>query len=162
MERSQFHGILVGLGPAVTQKKRVVFVSAGLSESAGKFFLKRVLYCVRVEAQPCQLVGQHLHIVRMGVPDGNYRMSAVEVGVFDSILVPECGVKPTDRLDVPEFVCLEKFHCQLHLYIVPDWRFIYSVCARGSVMKTPPTPWGPPCAGATVFIHCFHGPSGYM
>ena len=107
MEGGQLQGVLVGFGTAVDEEERVVFVAAGLAQAFGHLLLELVDDGVGVEAQGGYLVADHLHVVRMGVADGDDGMAAVEVEVLRTVLVPHVAAFPFDDVDVEEGIYVE-------------------------------------------------------
>ena len=107
VEGGQLEGVLVGFGTAVDEEERVVFVAAGLAQSFGHLLLELVDDGVGVEAQGGYLVADHLHVVRMGVADGDDGMAAVEVEVLRTVLVPHVAAFPFDDVDVEQRIYIE-------------------------------------------------------
>ena len=91
IEGCQFQGILVGLSSAVDKEKAVVLVAASLAQALGELFLQRVLHGVAVEAQPCYLLTDSLHVMRMGMSHADDGVTAIEVEVFLSLAVPDAA-----------------------------------------------------------------------
>ena len=114
VEGGQFHSIFIRLGPAVAEKEFVVVVIAQLAQSVCKVALQVVLYCIGVKSEFSKLLREHFHIVRMAVAYADYRVSAVEVRIDFSFLVNKSGTEAFDRLDVPSFVNVKKFHSHSH------------------------------------------------
>ena len=73
----------------------------------GHLLLELVDDGVGVEAQGGYLVADHLHVVRMGVADGDDGMAAVEVEVLRTVLVPHVAAFPFDDVDVEQRIYIE-------------------------------------------------------
>ena len=114
VEGGQFQGIFICLGPAVAEEEFVVVVIAQLAQSVRKVALQVVLYGIGVKSEFSKLLSEHFHIVRMAVAYADYRVSAVEVRIDFSVLVNKSGTEAFDRLDVPSFVNVKKFHSHSH------------------------------------------------
>ncbi len=87
-ERGEFQCILVSLGTAVDEEELVVVVARCLTESFGEFHLQFVYHGVAVEAEFAELLREFLHIMLVAMAYADYGMSAVEVEIFLSVLVP--------------------------------------------------------------------------
>ena len=89
MERSQLHGVLVGLGSAVDQEQLIVVVTASFAQTCGELLLQGVDNRVGVEAQTVELTLESLDVMRMAVADAYHRVTAVEVEIVLTFVVPD-------------------------------------------------------------------------
>ena len=87
-EGSQLQGILVCLGTRVDEEELIIFITAYLAQTLSEFHLQLVDDRVGIETQVVQLVGEHLHIVRMAMTDADNGMPAIEVEIFLTFVVP--------------------------------------------------------------------------
>ena len=110
VEGGQLQRILVGLGPRVAQKQRVIVVARHLAQLVRQLRLNRNLHRVGVEADVLQLLGEALHVVRVAVADGNNGVAAVEIQVFLALVVPQLRAERPHGRDVDEGVNVEKLH----------------------------------------------------
>ena len=77
MERSGFHRIFIGFCSRIAEEERIILVSACFPELHREFFLQRVLHSVGIEPEFPELLGKHLYIMRMGMPDGDDSMPSI-------------------------------------------------------------------------------------
>ena len=110
MERSQLERILIRLRPGIDQEQRIVRHAAGLSQAVGKFFLERVADAVGIKPDARKLLGQRADIHRMGVPDGDDRMAAIQVQVLISFGIPDRAPASFDRGHIEEAVYIKQIH----------------------------------------------------
>ena len=89
VERSQLHGVLVGLGSAVDQEQLIVVVTASFAQTCGELLLQGVDNRVGVEAQTVELTLESLDVMRMAVADAYHRVTAVEVEIVLTFVVPD-------------------------------------------------------------------------
>ena len=102
LKRSQLQGILVGLGTRVDKKQLVVVVATDLSQSLSQLHLQLVDDRVGVESYLVQLLRHLLYIVGVGVTDRDHSVSAVEVEILLSVLVPHLTTLTLDDVHVEE------------------------------------------------------------
>ena len=91
MERGEFEGILVGLSTGVDEEKLIVFITAGLAQTAGKLLLQGIDDGVAIEAKLAKLRGHSLDIMGMAVAHAYHGMATVEVEVLTAIGVPHAA-----------------------------------------------------------------------
>ena len=100
VEGGQLQRILVGFRAAVDEEQLIVVVAARLAQPFGQLHLQFVDDRVGVEAQHGHLLADHLHIVRMGMADGDDGMAAVEVEVLGALVVPDVAAFAPHDVDV--------------------------------------------------------------
>ena len=110
VERSQFHGVLVGLGAGVDEEEGIILVAAGLAQTVGKLHLQLVDDRVGVEGQLLLLLLHHLHVVRMAVADGDDSMTTVEVEILLPLVVPHMTPFTLDDVDGLQRIYVKQFH----------------------------------------------------
>ena len=110
VERGELECILVGLRSGIDEEEAVVFVAGRLAESLGKLALQQVDDGVGVETQHARLAAHCLHIVRVGVTDGDDGMAAVEVQVLRAPVVPDTAALALDDVDVKQGIYVEQIH----------------------------------------------------
>ena len=88
VEGRELHRVLVGFCAAVVEEQRVVGISACLAQPVCELLLERVLHAVGVEAYLCELVAKGRDVPGVAVAHGNYRVAAIEVEVFLTVLIP--------------------------------------------------------------------------
>ena len=99
VERRQFQGVLVGLGPRVAEEKAVVVVTRDAAQSLRQLHLKRILDRVGVESQACDLLLHGPHVVGLRMPDRDHGMAAVKVEVLGSRRVVDVAALAPHRFD---------------------------------------------------------------
>ena len=70
------------------KKKLIIIISARLAEALSELLLKRILNGITVETEFIELLSHSLHIVRMAVSHADYCVSAIEIKVFLTFIVP--------------------------------------------------------------------------
>ena len=110
VEGRQLQRILVGLGPRVAQKQRVILIARHLAQLVRQLRLKGNLHRVGVEADVLQLLGEALHVVRVAVADGNNGVATVEIQVFLTLVIPQLRAERSNGRDVDERINVEKLH----------------------------------------------------
>ena len=101
-KRCQFQGILVGFRTAVNEEKLVIIVSAKFSHAFCKLLLQGIDYRIAVKAQRIELLRQHFDIMGMAVADADDSMSAIEVQIFLSLLIPHLASLSLDNVHIEE------------------------------------------------------------
>ena len=101
-KRCQLQGILVGFRTAVNEEKLIIIISAKFSHAFCKLLLQGVDYRVAVKAQRIELLRQHFDIMRMAVADADDSMSAIEVQIFLSLLIPHLASLSLDNVHIEE------------------------------------------------------------
>ena len=107
MEGSELQGVLVCLCARVDKEEIVVLIAASLAETLSQFHLKHVLYGIAVEAQFVELLCHLLHVVWMAMTYADYCVSAVEVEVLLTFVVPRSTAFTLDDVDVEERIYVE-------------------------------------------------------
>ena len=98
----QFQGILVGFRTAVNEEKLVIIVSAKFSHAFCELLLQGVDYRVAVKAQRIELLRQRFDIMGMAVTDADDSMSAIEVQIFLSLVIPHLASLALDNVHIEE------------------------------------------------------------
>ena len=111
VEGGQLQRVLVGFGAAVDEEQLVVVVAARLAQAFGQLLLQLVDDRVGVEAQGGHLFADHLHVVRVGMADGDDGMAAIEVEVFSALFVPYVAAFAPHDVDVEQGIYVKEFHC---------------------------------------------------
>jgi hypothetical protein len=88
VETGQLHRILIGFRPRIAEEKLVVRPARYLAQLVRQLFLQGNMDRVGVKSYFVQLIGDALYIMRMGMPDRNNGMAAIEVQVLLPFLVP--------------------------------------------------------------------------
>ena len=109
-ERSQFQCVFIRLGSRVTQEQLVIAFARQAAEFFGQLLLLRNDYGIGIKSYIFQLIGHHLHIMRMGVADRDHGVSAVEVEVFRAGRIIDETAPAAYRFDGVEGIYVEKFH----------------------------------------------------
>ena len=107
MERSELQRVFVGFGSAVDKEKGIIIVSADLSQPFCQLLLQFVDNGVGIESKRGYLLAEHLYIVRMCMSDRDYCMTAIEVEVFGTVLVPYMAAFSFDNIDVKKGIYIE-------------------------------------------------------
>ena len=107
LERSQFQGVLVGLGTGVDEKQLVVVVATYLSQSLSQFHLQFVNHGVRIEPDVLQLLRHLFNIVRVRVSDADHGMAAIQVEVFLTLVIPNLTALALHNVHVEERIYVE-------------------------------------------------------
>ena len=100
VEAGELEGILVGFGATVDQKELIIVVAADLAQPLGKLALEQVDDTVGVEAKLVELLGEHVDIMGMAVADADDSMSAVEVEILLTFVVPHMDALALDNVDI--------------------------------------------------------------
>ena len=111
VEGGQFQRVLVGFGAAVDEEQLIVVVAADLAQAFGQLLLQLVDDRVGVEAQRGHLLADHLHVVRVGMADGDDGVAAIEVKVFSALFVPYVAAFAPHDVDVEQGIYVKEFHC---------------------------------------------------
>ena len=106
-KRGELQRVLVGLGAAVDQEQLVVVVARDAAQALGQLHLQLVHHGVGVEAQLADLFRNLLDIVRVGVPDADHGMSAIEVQILLPFVIPYLTTFAPDDVHVEERVYVE-------------------------------------------------------
>ena len=85
---SQLQGILIGLSSRIAKEELIVFPAGDLSQFGGQLLLEGDADGIGIEPYFIQLVGEAADVVRMGMADGYYCMTTVQVQVLLTLLVP--------------------------------------------------------------------------
>ena len=88
----------------------IIFITDYLEQTLSEFHLQIVDDRVGIETQVVQLVGEHLHIVRMGMGDADNGMAAIEVEVFLTLVVPYLAALTFYNINIEERIYGVKFH----------------------------------------------------
>jgi len=107
VEGSQLQGILVSLGTGIDEEELIILITACLAQTLGEFYLQLVDDGVGVEAQVVELLGKHLHVVRMTVTDADNGMTAIEVEVFLAFVVPYVTALTFYYIDIEKWIYVE-------------------------------------------------------
>jgi len=107
VEGSQLQGILVSLGTRVDEEELIILITACLAQTLGELYLQLVDNGVGVEAQVVELLGEHLHVVRMTVTDADNGMTAIEVEVFLTLVVPYVTALTFYYIDIEKWIYVE-------------------------------------------------------
>ena len=99
VERRQFQSVFIGFGARVAEEKPVVVVTRQCSQPLGQRVLQRVFHRIGVESQPCGLLRDHPHVMRMRMADRNDGMAAVEVEVLRACGIVDVAAAAAHRLD---------------------------------------------------------------
>ena len=110
MERREFEAVLVGLGSAVADEEAIFREPAQLANLLGESRLEGIDDAIGIEGDVVELVGYRLYVARVAVTYGDYGMTAVEVEVFISLVVPYLAALGFDGDDIEERVYIEKVH----------------------------------------------------
>ena len=87
-EGRQLQGVLIGFGARVNQEQLVIVVTTDLTQSLCQLHLQLINYRVGVEADLTELFGYLLQIVGVRVSDADHSMSAIEVKIFLTFVIP--------------------------------------------------------------------------
>ena len=109
-EGSQLQGILVCFGTRVDEEELIIFITAYLAQTLSEFHLQLVDDRVGIETQVVQLIGEHLHIVRMAMTDADNGMTAIEVEVFLTLVVPYLAALSFYNINIEKRIYVVKFH----------------------------------------------------
>ena len=107
LERCQLQRILVGLGTAVNQEQLVVLITANLTQTLGQLLLQLVNHRVAVESYLLQLLRHLLDVVRMRVAYADHGMTAIEVQIFLSLVIPNLTALALHDVHVEEWIYVE-------------------------------------------------------
>ena len=102
MERGEFESILIALCTGVVKEKGVILVARDTAQTLCQLLLERVLNRIGVEANLAELVREHLHIVWMSVTDTDHGVTAIEVKVFLTLIVPNATAISLDGCHIKE------------------------------------------------------------
>ena len=99
VERRQFQGVFIGLGPRVAEEEAVVVVTRDAPEFFGECPLERVLHRVRIEPEACDLLLHGPYVVGLRMPDRDHGVAAVEVEILGARLVVDEAAPAPDGFD---------------------------------------------------------------
>lgn len=114
-ERSQFQCVFIRLGSRVTQEQLVIAFARQAAEFFGQLLLLRNDYGIGIKSDIFQLIGHHLHIMRMGVADRDHGVTAVHIEVFRPLVVPHVGAFGPHNVDIVQGIYIKHFHSTLFL-----------------------------------------------
>ena len=109
-EGSQLQGILVCFGTRVDEEELIIFITAYLAQTLSEFHLQLVDDRIGIETQVVQLVGEHLHIVRMAMTDADNGMTAIKVEIFLPLVVPYLAALSFYNINIEKRIYVVKFH----------------------------------------------------
>ena len=107
LERRQLQGVLVGLGTTVDEKQLVVLVAADASQSLGHLLLQFVDDGVGVEPNLLQLLRHLIYIMGVRVPDADDGMTAIEIQILLSLVVPNLAAIALHNVDIKKWIYVE-------------------------------------------------------
>lgn len=88
VEGCKFEGVLVGLSTTVDEEELIILVARCLAETLCQLDLQWVLDRIAIETQLVELLGHLLYIVWMAMSDGDHCVSAIEVKILLTFIVP--------------------------------------------------------------------------
>ena len=100
VEGCQLQSIFIGFCATVDEEQGIVFVPGNLAQTLSNLLLQTVDDRVGIESQRVQLLGHHLHVVRMAVANGNHGMATIQIQVLRTLIVPYVAPFSLDDVNV--------------------------------------------------------------